>query len=162
MLNSFEKAVGVVLAKNIEGAHSFDSIGGDTWYGIARNFHPNEIVWPVSKERATAIYKEEYWDRYHCGDLPEAIGIALFDAVINQPAVFVIAELQRILHVDPDGVIGPATIAAAKRYDTAELLALFLSHRAMRYMSVSDPIYRLGLVARLFRVQHAILTLQQA
>lgn len=157
-MTTFDKAVQIILAR--EGAHSFDNAGGDTVWGIAKNFHPEVFPWPPTREQAIEIYRSEYWTKFRCGEFPELISIALFDGVVNQDQHAVIAELQRSLHVDPDGIVGPATIAAAQQADPAEVTALFYARRAIRYATVSLSEFRLGLIARLFRVQHAILTAQ--
>ena len=43
----------------LEGVHNVDT-GGDTWWGIARNSHPDE-PWPPTLERAKQIYFDEYY-----------------------------------------------------------------------------------------------------
>lgn len=154
MRSVFETAMAIVFAN--EGLHSVDD-GGETWFGIARKFHPNERPWPPSRERATEIYREQYFERYHCGELPPPLAIGLFDAVVNQPAHDVIEELQRALRVEPDGIMGSETIHAANNRDRWETLALFFGRRARRYVQRSDEKYQVGLLARLFRAQRAIL-----
>lgn len=154
MTEAFERAVGIVLGN--EGLHNFDQ-GGDTWFGIARRFHPDETPWPPTRERAIEIYREEYWDAHRCGELPFPLDIAVFDACVNQPAGEIIAEFQRAVKVDPDGVIGDDTIFAARQRDVWETLALFFARRALRYARKSQPADQVGLCARLFRTDRAIL-----
>jgi lysozyme family protein len=153
----FNRAVKIVLAS--EGYFSDDpnDVGGATYFGIARKFHPDVEPWPPSKEQAIAIYKSKYWDRYQCGEMPFPLDIALFDATINQPAGEIIAELQRSLKVEPDGIVGDDTIFAARTRDVWETLALFFARRVLRYAEKSHPSFRVGLCARLFRTQRAIL-----
>jgi lysozyme family protein len=153
--HAFDRAVKIVLT--IEGPRSWDPGGLDTVWGIARRFHPNETPWPPSKERAIEIYREDYFDRHRCGEMPFPLDIALFDAVVNQPAGEIIAEFQRAIHVEPDGVVGDDTIFAARQRDVWETLALFYARRALRYAEKSRPDEKVGLVARLFRTDRAIL-----
>jgi lysozyme family protein len=151
---TFDRAVAEVLS--VEGVHSFDDAGGDTWYGIARKFHL-AMKWPPSRDEAIEQYRVEYWLRHRCQDLPPMLGRALFDAVVNQPAGSIIEEFQRAVHSEPDGVIGDDTIAAAHKRDQNETLALFFARRALRYAQKSEPQYQVGLIARLFRIQRSIL-----
>ena len=156
-MTTFDRAMAVVFAQ--EGEHSNDpgDFGGDTWFGLARKFHPEVNPWPPTKEQAIEVYRAQYWDRFHCGELPDALAIGFFDAVVNQPAVSMVEELQRVLRSDPDGIMGHDTIEAAKRKDEWEVLALFFARRARRYVQRSDERYQVGLLARLFRVHRAIL-----
>lgn len=150
----FEAALKVVL--DMEGGHSWDAGGGDTWFGIARRFHPTE-PWPPSRERAIAIYRTEYWDHYRCGDLPWPLDAALFDGVVNQSAFEVIKALQYALHTEADGVVGSETVQAAERCDLWETAAVFFARRAQMYAQRSDAKYQIGLLARLFRVERHLL-----
>lgn len=151
---AFDRAVLIVLAN--EGLRNTD-LGGETVFGIARKFHPDVTPWPPTRAQAIEIYRAKYWDRHHCGDLPFPLDIALFDAVVNQPAGEIIAEFQRTVKVDPDGMVGDDTIRAARARDVWETLALFFARRALRYATRSRPAEQIGLAARLFRTQRAII-----
>ena len=37
----------------------------------------------LTVEEASEIYRVDYYDAYRCGELPEALGLCLFDAVVN-------------------------------------------------------------------------------
>lgn len=155
MPSPFDEAVEIIL--NLEGVHNVDA-GGDTWYGIAKRFHLDEFPWPPTRERAIEIYREEYWEPNRCGELPRALGIALFDAVVNQGDA--VKNFQRALKVAADGVVGPVTLQTARTTDQWEVLALFFARRAQRYATVSRPQEQIGLLARLFRVQRYIMRLE--
>lgn len=144
----FGIAVEAIL--KVEGVHNVDG-GGDTWYGIARNFHPHE-PWPPTRERAIEIYKAEYWDAASCERFPFPVALALFDSAVNQGAHRAILTLQRALGVRVDGVVGEATTKAASRVNASEVLALFMAERALAYATHQPESERRGLMARLFRV----------
>lgn len=150
----FEASVKILF--DVEGYHGYDSAGGDTWYGIAHKFHPDE-PWPPTKERAVEIYRDQYWNRYHCGELPWPLDCCLFDGVVNQDATEVIRELQRVLRVEPDGIMGVKTIDAAEKVNINNAVVLFMARRGLRYAYRSEEKYRVGLMARLFRVQRAVI-----
>lgn len=155
--DAFDRAINVVLMnEGVFSNHPSDP-GGETYYGIARRYHPDVDPWPPSKDQAIAIYRREYWERFNCDHLPWPLDIALFDAVVNQPAGEIIAEFQRAVKVEPDGVVGDDTIFAAGQRDVWETFALFFARRALRYAERSRPEFRVGLCARLFRTQRHIL-----
>jgi len=73
----------------------------------------------LSRERAVEIFLEHYYARPRISALPEALQPSVFDMYVNAGANAV-RILQRLLGemgeaVAVDGVIGPRTIAAAKR-----------------------------------------------
>jgi len=152
MENAFYRAVKVIL-KN-EGERNVD-LGGDTRFGIARRFHPNE-PWPPTRERAIEIYYREYWLKYHCDLLPFPIDIAVLDSVVNQSAEL-IKDLQKIVNVEQDGTIGLQTALSIKKMNPWEVVALFFSRRALRIQEKSREEDKYGLLARLFRTQRLML-----
>lgn len=135
-----------------EGVHSVDA-GGDTWYGIARRFHPREAPWPPTRARALEILHTEYWNACHCDELPFALGVALFDGATNQGPLFATQALQMSLHVEPDGVVGIDTVTAARGALVPEVLAVYLGRRAHAYGQRSREQDKRGLMTRLFRLQ---------
>jgi lysozyme family protein len=108
----------------------------------------------LTREGAKAIYRSEYWDACSCDAFPPPLALALFDCAVNQGQVKAVRLLQRALRVADDGIVGPATVAAAGGVMADDLLIEFLSQRALAY---SDGIYkyRRGWFVRLFRVQRA-------
>lgn len=120
-----------VVSENVSG----DS-GGLTKYGIDQSSHPGVDIEHLTKDQATAIYFEE-WQKSGFEDLPEKVAIALFDVRVNGgPAV---KWLQAILNallgakLEVDGVIGPATLAAAARVNQDQFVAYFIGLRDERF-----------------------------
>lgn len=68
----------------------------------------------LSPEQAKAAYHELYWMTHRCDDLPGPLAFLVFDAAVNggAPGLW----LQFAVGAKPDGVIGPATIAAVTAY----------------------------------------------
>jgi lysozyme family protein len=148
-----ETAISNVLGA--EGVHNVDQ-GGDTWFGIARRFHPEISPWPPSRGQAHDFYSQ-LWESSQCSGLPPALALALFDAMVNHGVVWAIEQLQEQLGVAIDGIVGPGTIAAARESNVGETLDMFLARRAVWY--AHDPEgQRLGLMARLFRLQREVFT----
>lgn len=60
-----------------------DDPGGETKWGISKEFHPDEDIANLTKERALEIYYDEYWNV--CGanilDFPDCT--AVFDSAVH-------------------------------------------------------------------------------
>jgi lysozyme family protein len=107
-----------------------DDPGGATQYGVTlatlrrlgHDLDGDGRVTPadlrkLSRDQAAAIFVEHYFRRPRIDALPEAVQPSVFDMYVNAGANAV-RVLQRLLgamgqRVADDGVIGPATIAAA-------------------------------------------------
>ena len=57
------------------------------------------------------LYRKRYWDAVRGDDLPDGVDYAVFDFAINSGSGRAIKALQRVLGANPDGQIGPATLA---------------------------------------------------
>jgi len=159
---AFGVAVDYVLRREgVLSDHAKDP-GGLTKYGIAKAYHPNVDIANLTVEGALAIYKEEYWTRWHCEEMPAMWAIAIFDGVVNQPPYTtspepvedgVIEMMQRTMRLLPDGKVGPKTIAAlwksAQSDHALEDLADFLSRRGYRYHRKSQDVFVRGLLRRM-------------
>lgn len=146
-------ALGLKWLRLAEGGHANHpkDPGGDTWFGIARTFHLDEEPWPPSLERAEQILTEEYWRPVWAG-LPPRLGLALFDASVNQGPITAVLDLQKSLGgLKQDGVVGPATLTRARTLGPLAL-DLFLGNRAYSYSWVGLD-FRRGLMNRLFRLR---------
>lgn len=120
-----------------EGGYSNhpDDPGGETMYGItARVARANGYAYPMKDlplEKAKQIAKAEYWDKYHCDEFDPRIGFQVFDAAYN--GGHPIQWLQGATGVNPDGVIGPVTIAAVKAADPHVIIMRFNAYR-LKYL----------------------------
>lgn len=120
----------------IEGHHSNDpdDRGGDTYYGISRNAHP-DIPWPPTKTDAIKIYRAHYWDALQCDQLPPQIAWMVAGAAVQHGVHRSALQLQAALGVKNDGRIGPKTIAAAQAAGPG-LVTDLLSRRARLYTKI--------------------------
>ena len=143
-MNTFDRAVDFIL--RFEGEHSDDphDSGGDTWYGLSRRAHPTLEPWPPTRSQAVELYRELYWNRSKCNELPTALAMIVFDSAVNQGATAAARLLQKSLGVRPDGVIGPETIAVAHRASLHSVVAEFIAQRAYQY-SLHPEAERYGL-----------------
>jgi hypothetical protein len=82
---------------------------------------PRRTVELIEDHELRRIYRENYWDACGCDNLPPALAAAVFDMAVNSGPWNAKLTLQRALMVKADGVIGPATILAAKSLPDAVL-----------------------------------------
>jgi lysozyme family protein len=105
----------------VEGIYSNDKDdkGGETWKGIARNYHPTWDGWPVVDKAKTVsnfpssladnqeleskvqkFYKYLFWDVFKLDEYPlQLIAGELFDTAVNMGASVAATFLQRSLNV---------------------------------------------------------------
>ena len=92
--------------------------GGETNWGItiavarAEGYSGSMRDLPI--EKAKDIYRKSYWNPVHADELPEVVRFDVFDAAVNHGASQAAKWLQRAVGTQPDGVIGAATIGAAR------------------------------------------------
>ena len=132
-MDAFDLAVEFILEREGGWVNDPHDPGGETHFGISKRAYPLEDIPNMTRERATLLYKRDYWETASCGEFPPAIGIALFDSAINQGVFAAIKLLQRSLSVVEDGVVGDETLEAAKRQNVRKVLRDFLRRRILRY-----------------------------
>lgn len=156
---ALDRAWAFLQRPDIEGGSKFvddpDDPGGATKWGISQRSYPNEDVRNLTEARAKALFVADYWNPCRCDDLPLTVAIALVDGAFNQGQRKAVQLLQEALRVEPDGLIGTKTLAAAKARPETELVNEFLSRRLLRY-SDGKPKYRRGWFLRVLRLKDAL------
>jgi lysozyme family protein len=139
--------------------------GGRTAFGVTQNTYnawrkkqnlPIVDVFTISQNEVAAIYRQEYWDRIRGDDLPSGVDFAVFDFAVNSGVSKAAKTLQSVVGVTQDGVIGPATIQAAKNY-----VAMAVTNKRLSFMqslSIWSTFGR-GWSARIADVKNQILAL---
>src|SRR5678809_101538 len=94
--------------------------GGTTKYGIDQAAHPHVDVENLTLEQAEQIYFDGEWTRCRCSELMPPWDLAVFDAAVNVGTGRAIRWLQKAVHVDADGFIGPKTIQAVNASTVGE------------------------------------------
>lgn len=84
---------------------------------------------------AKRIYRREYWIASGSDRLPPPWDLIVFDAAVNMGIFPGVQFMQKAVGVEPDGRVGPVTIAACMKAGK-EQLALALAYRAMRYAQI--------------------------
>jgi len=133
--------------------------GGETYAGIARNYHPywpgwdyidftkrtkgpidRNTIFPDIQYQVDQFYWD-WWTRNRFGEIKsQEVANLLFDYNVNSSSL-AIKSIQRILGVTADGAMGPATIAAINKADPAKLHEALKAERLKLYQSIvqRDP-----------------------
>ena len=117
-----------------------------------------EDVLALRRETAGRIYHDYFWQPARCDECPPAVALCLFDGLVNHRPGPAKRLVQQALGVPADGVIGPATLAAAGRVAAEDFLGEYLSRRAEFYCEIIAADGRLakfrrGWFRRLFLLQ---------
>ncbi len=128
--------------------------GGLTRWGVSQRAYPHEDIRNMTEELAKFLFARDYWKPCQCDSLPERVALAVADSAFNQGVKTACVLLQEALKVEPDGVIGFKTLAAAKARDEGDLLNDFISRRLLRYAKGNEK-YRRGWFLRVLRLKDA-------
>lgn len=129
----FDSAISLILKHEGGYVNNPNDPGGATNYGISLRFlrdYPTlgdvdddgdvdvQDIKQLTKEQASAIYKQVWWDKYQYEQYPDVtIATKVFDFAINMGAVRAHKLLQQALNktyglrLTTDGIIGPATMS---------------------------------------------------
>lgn len=123
--------------------------GGQTYAGIARNFHPhwrgwryidaNDIQNLALSELVREFYKQEFWDKVS-GDALErsAIAESIFDFAVNAGVSAAVKLAQIVVGAAPDGRIGPVTIAKLNAMDETVFVLKYALAKVTRYAEICN------------------------
>lgn len=169
---SFDAVVDFSLGEEGGYSNNLADPGGATNLGITQftlnafNREFPQFGYPVDVEHLTVeqaknIYKLMYWDKLHCGELPDYLALVVFDAGINSKMLKVAQWLQNAVGVPADGVIGEKTIEAANRVAPVKALNEFHARRAYNFMLQDeiDDTFGLGWARRLMAVHNKALSI---
>lgn len=158
MSDDFARALQIVLRLEGDGRVSRDP--HLTRWGISQHSYPSLDIEHLTADDASAIYWRDYWLPCACDRMSWPVNLYLFDGAVNQGAGAAIRALQLAAKVEPDGIIGPVTLAAVRSHGP-EFGARLLAERAMRYIALEvDHLdafdrYIRGWLKRLFLVAQA-------
>ena len=137
MKDNFESALEAVL--HHEGGfvnHPADP-GGMTNLGVTKKVWEEWVGHEVDEKTMRGLtpeivgpmYKAKYWDKVKGDDLPSGVDYAVFDAAVNSGPGRAAKWLQSCVGVEPDGGIGPKTLAAVLSFDPADLVEDYAKRR---------------------------------
>lgn len=134
MTDAFARAVDRLLGH--EGGYVNDphDPGGETHWGISKRAYPTEDIKALTRERAMALYKTDFWDAVHGDDLPYSLAFQVFDFAVNSGVQTALRYLQAAIGVADDGHWGPASQAAAASANEYDAVMTLLAAR-LEYMT---------------------------
>jgi lysozyme family protein len=129
MKENFQKALEAVLHHEGGFVNHPDDPGGMTNLGVTKKVWEEWVGHDVDEKTMRALtpaqvapmYKAKYWDKIRGDALPEGVDYVVFDAAVNSGPGRAAKWLQACVGVDPDGGIGPKTLAAVAAFAPAEL-----------------------------------------
>lgn len=115
--------------------------GGETKYGIAQKMNPDIQVRTLDLVAAMNVYFNKYWLAGSCDHLSGALTIIHFDGCVNHGVGRAKKFLQSAAGVNPDGNIGPNSLAAINSMDPSLLIRKLSNARIDFYNQIvaRDP-----------------------
>jgi len=154
--------------------HDPQDRGGATNKGITQKTYntyltkqqlPLRSVEEIDDDEVTEIYKNEYWDKCHCADIPVPLDLIVFDSAVQHGVSRASKWLQHCVGSVPDGIIGTNTIYAlhGKVLDKRlqDVMDNYLNGRISFYAQIiaNDPTqkkFAKGWKNRIDALEHAI------
>lgn len=142
-LNQFQKSLQKVLLH--EGGyvnHRLDP-GGATNQGVTQKVYDDyreskglksRSVKSLEQNELEEIYRVRYWSAIKGDSLPVGVSYVVFDGAVNSGVAQSTKWLQRALGVNPDGVIGPATLNAVKEWKNYDNLIDKICDRRLAFL----------------------------
>lgn len=99
-----------------------------------RNGMTSRDVRLMTDGERVAIYRGSYWLPIKGDQLPPGVGYVVYDGAVNSGVSQSVKWLQRALGIKVDGVLGPATLAAAQQDPDHDALIVRICERRMSFL----------------------------
>lgn len=137
MRENFAEALQHVLKHEGGFVNHKDDPGGMTNLGCTKAVWEEHCGHPVDEKAMRALtpadvaplYKLKYWDKIKGDELPDGVDYVVFDCAINSGPGRAAKFLQSCVGVEPDGGIGPKTLAAVATFDKKQLIEDYSKRR---------------------------------
>lgn len=128
---NFDIAFSLLLSPTYEGGYSNDpkDPGGETNFGISKRSYPHLDIKSLTREQVRPIYRADFWGPAGCDVVPDPLKYPLFDFAVNSGPKVAVRELQKRLGTQPDGIIGPKTLAEIMLWPAKDLAIVFCLDR---------------------------------
>lgn len=154
----FKRALDRTLTMEGKYNNDFTDPGGETYKGISRRYNPEWMGWdvidskksksgfPVNLEDDNSlqnlveiIYKKKYWTVTKGEEtISQVKAESVFDYSVNVGTYQCAKDLQSVLKVVLDGVIGPITISALNSAECVGFMNSFMLSKITRYLIISN------------------------
>lgn len=134
-----------------EGGYKLHQVSGDkggqTFAGIARNYHPDWPGWrfidtndldnPDLTSTVRNFYKKNYWDKIKGDEIEkQKVAETLFDFSVNAGYRTSAKLAQLVVDATPDGIIGPKTLAKLNQVDEHDFVLRYALAKIARYTEI--------------------------
>jgi lysozyme family protein len=148
---NFERAFSAMMKR--EGGYVLHTVrndrGGMTYAGIARKMNPDWSGWAYLDRNETPptelvrrFYHEGYWLPIRGDELRFDIATSLFSFAVNTSApkrpTVAVKLAQLVAGAEPDGVIGPRSVAALNAVPESTFAALYCIAKLKRYADIAE------------------------
>ena len=94
------------------------------------------------------LTRVRYWNAVQADYLPTGVDLMVFDHGFNRGAEASARVLQRVMGVTVDGWVGSETLLAIAKVPASALLVLLYKEQCKDYISLGNPVYQKGWLAR--------------
>jgi len=137
MNRNFQRALSLVLKHEGGFVNHPSDPGGATNKGVTIGTYRQYVnakgtvadLKKITDAQVATVYRNHYWNAVKADDLPSGLDYAVFDYAVNSGPARAAKHLQAVLGVSQDGVIGPATLAAARSHPTQDVIKSLCSKR---------------------------------
>lgn len=107
---------------------------------------------------AAPVYRDGYWNKCSCDNLPAGVDYMVFDLAVNSGTNRAIRYLQRAVGAAEDGKLGPKTMLLVNSRDAADIIRRLADLREALYHSLSTfNTFGKGWIRRLNDVENTAL-----
>jgi lysozyme family protein len=137
MLSNFDKSLAAILVHEGGFVNHPKDPGGMTNLGCTKTTWEEHCGHPVDEKTMRGLtpsdvgplYRKKYWNKVCGDDLPTGVDYVVFDAAINSGPGRAAKWLQACVGVEPDGGIGPKTLAAVRACNPKQLIEDYTKRR---------------------------------
>jgi lysozyme family protein len=150
---TFDQAIKFVLRFEGGYANDPDDPGGETNFGLSKKTYPNLDIKALTEEAAKLFYRNDYWVKMRCDELPKDLRLMVFDCAVNQGISRATRMLQGAVGAKQDGLMGPITVAASREIPVGLALSNMALLRHTHYTRLPHwPKFGAGWSKRLLQV----------
>ncbi|WP_294344672.1 glycosyl hydrolase 108 family protein [Prosthecochloris sp.] len=117
--------------------------GGDTFAGIAKNYHPKWPGWQLvysgkghtqeCRDLVREFYKRKFWDTFRGDEIKhQSVAETIYNFGMNSSIKKSVMYAQFCLDCEPDGDLGPITLSAINELSGLEIELFVCQHTLMR------------------------------
>ena len=130
MIDNFDKCLEMLLEHEGGFVNHPRDPGGMTNLGVTQRVYERWVGKKVTEkdmrdltvEQVAPIYKNDYWNKCKCDDLPSGLDWSVFDWAVNSGPGRSAKALQGIIGATQDGGIGPLTLKLIEQHDPKEMI----------------------------------------